>query len=302
MTRTTHRPPARRWPLLALGILLAGCTAPGAGDDDPGGDEPTGTDTVAEARAAFDQVADRLAAGDAAGVREVSSGPAAAFFRHVDHLRRASAGAPEDVFPHLRAEPGEATESGSSVTFAGPISWGDAEGPPPRVLSDLVFRDSGAGWELERFSRNDVPVDRWVSPAAEDDPVRSGPVTGRVVGVFVDVTCLEGRDPGCPDLLTDALAVDLEITNDSGAPLVPGEVTLPDGGTAPAWLETPSGPRPLLDAITQGFPPGETGPVTALVGGVSDMAEGGTLHVALQTAEGTTHAVDLPVPAYPATW
>ena len=302
MTRTNHRAAGTSCALLVIGLLLTGCAATDGGEQTPQDVASTGTTTVAEARTAFDEMADMLAAGDPVGLREISSGPAAAFFIHVDHLLRASAGTPEEIFPHVHADPGEATADGDTVTFAGPVSWGDAEGPPPRMLTDLVFIKGGAGWTLDRFTRNDFPIARWVSPATEGEPVGSAPVTARVVGVFVDVTCLEEVESECPEQLTDGLAVDFEVTNDSDEPLTPGEVTLPDGSTAPAWLETPAGPHPLVDAAAQGFPAGETSPVTAFVGGVADMAEGGTLHVALQTADGRVHPLDLPVPGYPATW
>jgi len=298
----THQPRTRRlWAFIAVGLLLSGCAAADRGVPGEDGDG-THDETVTQARAAFDEFAKGFAAGDPATLRDLSSGPAAAFFGHADHLRRASGDAVDDVFPHPHADPGEATVDGTGVTFAGPVTWGDPEGPPPRVLTDLVFRRQGDAWMLDAFTRNEFPIGRWVTPAA-DESAGQTPVTGRVVGVFVDVTCLEGTDPGCPESLDDGLAVDFEVTNDSDAPLEPAEVMLPDGSTSTAWLETPSGdPRPLFDAALQGLPPGVTSPVTALVGGVHSMGEGGVLHVALRTGDGTVHPLDLPVPAYPATW
>ncbi len=208
----------------------------------------------------------------------------------------------DDVYPHAHADAGEQTVDGTSVTFQGPVTWGDPEGPGPRVLTDLVFRQDGDAWMLDRFTRNDFPIERWVTASA-DDSAEAGPVTAHVVGVFVDVTCLEGVDPECPQVDGGGLAVDFDVTNNSEAPLAPVEVTLPDDSTAPAWLETPTGDaHPLIDAVLQGLPPGETSPVTALVGGVDQMGEGGTLHIALQTEDGTVHPLDLPVPAYPARW
>ena len=287
--------------LTALGLVLLGCATTEGGE--PGVGETTADPTIAAARMAFDEIADGLAAGDPAALRELSAGPAAAFFAHADHLRRASGTEPGELFPNSRAEPGGAAVDGDGVRFPGPVIWGDPEGPPPRVLTDLLFTEDEDGWVLRSFTRNDVPIERWVTPAA-DETAGAVPVTGQVVGVFVDVTCLEGTDPECPEFLgQDSLAVDFEVTNDSEAPLEPVEVTLPDGSTSAAWLETPSGePQPLRDAVLQGLPPGEASPVTALVGGADAMDQGGILHIALKTADGTVHPVDLPVPAYPASW
>lgn len=302
MTSTHQQPASRRWAgLLAAAILLTGCGPAGNEVGEPGRQGPSDSESVTRARAAFDQVAERFAADDAAGLRDLSTGPAAAFFAHADHLHRASGGS-DDVFPHARADSGEATVDGSSVTFTGPVTWGDPEGPGPRVLSELRFREHGEAWELDSFTRNGFPIERWVTPEA-DEGAESGPVTAHVVGVFVDITCLEGADPDCPELLQGGLAVDFEVTNDSDAPLMPADVALPDGSATPAWLETPAGdPQPLVDAVLQGFPPGETRPVTALFGGLDAMSGGGLLHLALQTEDGVVHELDLPVPAYPARW
>ncbi len=302
MTTTHQQPGTRTWAaLIAAGILLLGC---GPADERLRAPAEPGTPdsgTVTQALAAFDQVADRFAAGDPDGLRELSTGPAAAFFAHADHLYRAS-GETDELFPHAHADEGDATVNGSSVTFSGPVTFGDPEGPGPRILSDLEFRQDGDAWMLHTFKRNGFPIERWVTPGA-DDSTESGPVAARVVGVFVDVTCLEGSDPECPPLYQGGLAVDFEVTNDSDGPLMPAEVSLPDGSTAPAWLETPAGdPQQLIDAALQGFPPGESSPVTALVGGLDAMDEGGSLHIALQTEDGTVHRLELPVPAYPATW
>lgn len=49
-------------------------------------------------------------------------------------------------------------------------------------------------------------------------------------------------------------------------------VTLLDGTTALAWLETPTGgAHPLINAVVQGFPPGQPAYVSAIVGGLSDL-------------------------------
>jgi len=303
MTKDHQQPASRSWAaLIAVGILLTGCGSPDGEVKAPAEEGTRDRDVVAQARAAFDQVADGFAVGDPAALRDLSTGPAQAFFAHADHLRRASGGPLDDVFPHVRADAGDATVGASSVTFAGPVTWGDPEGPGPRVLTDLVFRNDGDAWMLDRFTRSDFPIERWVTPAA-DDGAGASPVTAHVVGVFVDVTCLEGTDPECPQLVEGGLAVDFVVTNSSDAPLAPAEMKLPDGSTAPAWLETPTGEaQPLIDAAAQGFPPGETSPVTALVGGLDAMGEGGILHIALQTEDGTVHPLDLPVPAYPARW
>ncbi len=295
MTITNQKPATWRRAMIALALLLTGCGAAeraGSGEDG---------DTVnTNARTAFSKIAAALAASDPSTLHSLSSGPAAAFFAHADHLRRASGDIMDSVFPHAQADPGAATTKGTDVTFSGPVTWGDPEGPPPRVLTDLTFRQEGDAWRLH--SRNQFPIGRWVTPAA-DDSAGKAPVTGRVVGVFVDVTCLERTDPGCPDTMDGALAVDFEVTNASGAPLEPAEVNLPDGSTSMAWLETPSGgPHPLIDAALQGLPPGQTSPVTAVVGGIESMGDGGVLHLALRTGDGTVHPLDLPVPAYPATW
>ncbi len=297
MTITHQYRASHSWAPIALVLLLAGCADAGREPSE----SPSGQ-AAATARAAFDKVAAGFVAGDPAGLRDLSTGPAAAFFAHTDHLLRASGEAADTVFPHAHADPGRATVDTTSVTFAGPVTWGDPEGPPVRALTDLTFRADGDEWMLDSFTRNEFPIGRWVTPAA-DDSAGTTPVTGRVVGVFVDVTCLEGTDPGCPKNLDGALAVDFEVTNDSDAPLEPAELTLPDGSTSMAWLETPSGGvHPLVDAVLQGLPPAETSPVTALVGGVDAMGEGGVLHIALRTGDGTVHPLDLPVPAYPATW
>ena len=303
MTRIPRQSPGRSWAaLIAVGILLAGCGSHESELRAPAQEGTPVSEVVTQARQAFDRVAEGFDDGDPAALRDLSTGPAAAFFAHADHLHRASGDTIDEVFPHARADAGDATVDGATVTFAGPVTWGDPEGPAPRVLSDLVFRQDGDAWLLERFTRNDFPIERWVTPP-EDDTAEAGPTTGHVVGVFVDVTCLEETDPGCPQLLDGGLAIDFDVTNDSDGPLTPAEVTLPDDRTAPAWLETPSGdPQPLIDAMLQGFPPGESSPVTALVGGLDAMSEGGTLHIALRTEDGNVHQLDLPVPAYPARW
>ncbi len=305
-TRTTgRRSQARRWAVaLALGTALAGCGTGNAGTPvAPGTTRSGDAAVIGQARTAFDEAAAAFESSDPERLAELSTGAAAAFFTHADHLARA-AGDSDEVFPNARAEAGEATVvDDDTVRFTGPLTWGTSDGPPPRVLTDLVFSGADDGWKLASFERNGFPIQRWVTGPPTEPTVQYGPVTARTVGVFVDVTCLERTDPGCPDFLADGFAVDFEVTNDSDGPLEPTELELPDGTASAAWLETPTGtPQPLRDAALQGFPPGQTSPVTAMFGGPDDLVEGGTLHIALRTGDGAVHPLELPVPAYPATW
>ncbi len=309
MTRiltTGRRSHVRGWALvLALGTALAGCGTGSAGTPvAPGTPRSGDAAAIEQARTAFDEVAAAFESSDPARLAKLSTGAAAAFFTHADHLARAAGGSSDEVFPNARAEAGGATlVDDGTVRFTGPLTWGTSDGPSPRVMTDLGFSGADDGWKLASFERNGFPIQRWVAGPPTEPTVRSGPISARTVGVFVDVTCLERADPGCPDFLADGLAVDFTVTNDSDGALEPTELELPDGTTSAAWLETPSGtPQPLRDAVLQGFPPGQTSPVTAMFGGPDNLVEGGTLHIALRTEDGEIHPVDLAVPAYPATW
>ena len=270
--------------------LFAGATAADAA-----------TDIEDEVAAAYEEYAEAMEAGDIDIVLELTSGPARAFHERGQHFGAATG--TTDLFPNLHWEPGEVTlTDGTSAVVDGAIVWGGDEATA-REITQFEYRHDGQRWLLDSFLRNGIAIGDWVTPGS-DTPIDSGPVTVELVSTFADLTCTPGVESPCPDFLRNGISLDLLVENRSDEDLQPGSLTLPDGTESPAWLETPSGGAyPLLDAAAAaGFPPMTTVPLSGLFAAAADLAEGGVLHLVLQTADGTDHPLDVPVPPYPHDW
>jgi hypothetical protein len=297
--------------VVALAVLVAG-GACGSDSADDGADvtgglpaEPAGSLALDTAGAALGELAAAMEAGDVDRVVGLTDGPAQTFFRYQRHFWLAD-GADGPPFPNVNLAPGAAEVLAEDrVRFAGPLGYGTQEGAPPRLLTDLEFVDvaSDGGWRLERFVRNGHPIGGWVSPADDGARVEAGPLVVEVVGLFSDVPCNTGTDPGCPAWSRDKVAVAFLVTNRSETPVDPAPMELPDGTLEPAWLETSDGDaRPLVEVVASGLAVGAASPVVALFPAADDLTEGGALHLAFVTAAGERLEVSLPVPPYPYPW
>ena len=283
--------------LAAIAVVAAAGLLAGATDEDTTG---AATDAGTEVAAVYEEFTEAIEAGALDTILELTSGPALAFYQRTQHF--AAATGETDLFPNLHWEPGEVTLTDDATAVVdGAIVWGVDE-ETARELTQFEFRHDGQRWLLDSFLRNGIAIGDWVTPGS-DTPIDSGPVTVELVSTFADLTCTPGVESPCPDFLRNFIALDLLVENRSDGDLQPGSLTLPDGTESPAWLETPSGGAyPLFDAAVAGFPPRTTVPVSGLFAAADDLAEGGVLHLVLQTADGTDHPLDVPVAPHPHDW
>jgi hypothetical protein len=294
-----------------VGVLLGCGTAP---VDDP-------TATADGARADFDDVADGARASAAPDAAEAftaivaaleardlealvtrSAGPAAAFFGYLRHFQEATADR-DDPFENLVVDPPdpEVTVEGDVARIGAAIGYGSQEGAPPRVLTDLELRLVDGGWYLAGFERNGSPISAWVAPAPAEATVSAGGIDVEVVGLFVDVGCLDGADARCPAAHRDSAGVAFVVVNGTDGDIRPVPVTA-SVGDAIAVLDAGGSEWPLVSAEVLGFRREVPSPVVGVFQGASSLAAGGAVRLAWETEDGTVHAFDLPVPAYPHDW
>jgi hypothetical protein len=297
----------RRLVVVLTVLVTGGACGTDDGPDVAGGlpADPAGSPALDTAGAALVELAAAMEAGDIDRVVGLTDGPAQAFFRFQRHHWLAD-GADGPPFPNVNLASGAVEVLAEDrVRFTGPLGYGTQEGAPPRLLTDLEFVDvaSEGGWRLERFVRNGHPIGEWVSPPDDGARVEAGPLVVEIVGLFSDVPCNTGTDPGCPAWARDKVAVAFLVTNRSEAPVDPAPVELPDGTMEPAWLETSDGTaHPLFEVVATSLAVGEASPVVALFPAADALADGGVLHLAFVTAAGERLEVSLPVPPYPYPW
>jgi hypothetical protein len=256
---------------------------------------------VDDPAAVLDAVAEAMRTTDLDRLVELSTDAAAVYFAHVRHVHAATADAAH-LFENLTVELDPPMVDGATATAEGVIAHGSAEGAPPRVLTAWRLRETPDGWRVAGFTRNDEPVERWTAPGTPATAVRHADIEVEVVALFVDVGCFTGSDAGCPAAVRDSFAVDLMVTNDTGDELAPVLVALPDGEAVPAYVDTGAGAHPVIQADAPGFPSGVSAEVTAVFRGASQLVEGGTLHLAFETATGDVVPFEVPLPGYPHAW
>jgi hypothetical protein len=255
-----------------------------------------------EAAQAFTAIVAALEARDLDALVSRSAGPAAAFFSWMRHHREASA-SPDDPLENLVVEPPvpEVTVDGDVARVGATIGYGSQEGAPPRILTDLELRRVDARWYLAGFERNGIPIADWVAPAPADATVSTGGIDVDVVGLFVDVGCLDGADARCPAALRDSAGVSFVVFNGTDGDITPVPVTMDSEDTL-AVLDAGGSGWPLVDAQVQGFPRAVPSAVVGVFQGASDLGAGGVVRLAWETGDGVVHAFELPVPAYPHDW
>jgi hypothetical protein len=256
---------------------------------------------VDDPAAVLDAVAEAMRTTDLDRLVELSTDAAAVYFAHVRHVHAATADAAH-LFENLTVELDPPMVDGATATAEGVIAHGSAEGAPPRVLTAWRLRETPDGWRVAGFTRNDEPVERWTAPGTTAAPVRHADIEVAVAALFVDVGCFTGSDAGCPAAVRDSFAVDLMVTNDTGHEIAPVPVELPDGEAVPAYVDTGIDAHPVVQADAPGFPSGVSAEVTAVFRGASQLVEGGTLHLAFETATGDVVPFEVPLPGYPHAW
>jgi hypothetical protein len=283
--------------------VIAGACDDDGGDADARGVTATAssatTDAVpAVAEEVYDRVVDAFERGDDQALMELAEGPAAEYFSHQYH-GRAALGEDGMPWPNLRIEGGALRVDGPVVVAPGPIGFSfTGEGArPPIVFTDFELHERDGAWRVRSFLRNGIPVGEFVSPPPDDPVVTAGPVTVEALGRFVDVECPD--DPDCP--FPRGVQVKFLVTNGADTPLEPLPVAGSDGGESVGWLETASGEYPLISADLQGFPPGESSPVTAFFADVADRSGPAVLRIAL-SADGERLDFEIPVSAHPFDW
>jgi hypothetical protein len=290
-----------------VGVLL------GCGTAQPPGAAPAGTEDEAtphadrapaatDAAAAFTTIAAALEARDLDALVTLSAGPAAAFFGWVRHLHEAAAD-PGDPFVNLVVEPRvpEVAIEGDVARVDATIGYGSQEGAPPRILTDLELRLVDADWYLAGFERNGSPISQWVAPGPAEATVSAGGIDVEVVGLFVDVGCLDGADARCPAAYRDSAGLAFTVANGTGGDIEPVPVEASSGDVI-AVLDAGGSEWPLVSAEVQGFPRDVTSPVVGVFQGASGLSAGGVVRLAWETEDGAVHVFELPVPAYPHDW
>jgi hypothetical protein len=297
----------------AIVVVLLGCgTSPSADGPvaDPAGTEGEEAADVAdapasaasEATAAFTAIVAALKGRDLDALVSRSVGPAAAFFGYLRHFQGARAD-PDDPFENLVVEPDrpQVTVEGDVARVGATIGYGSQEGAPPRVLTDLELRLVDGRWYLAGFVRNGSPIADWVTPAPAEATVSAGGIDVEVVGLFVDVGCFDGTDVRCPAAHRDSAALAFVVVNGTGGDIRPVPVPA-SGGDAIAVLDAGGSEWPLVSAEVQGFPREVPSPAVGVFQGASRLGAGGDVRLAWETEDGTVHAFELPVPAYPHGW